>query len=105
MPVTATITGTILTIRSAPRMSVLLVVSEMRTARIAENAVMATMLVTLRFSDAAAPMLSASPVAARSDPKDNAGPEEDDGSPVDSRGVRPGERGPAFLPVRGQDEQ
>jgi hypothetical protein len=31
-------------------MSVLLVVSEMRTARIAENAVMATMLVTLRFS-------------------------------------------------------
>jgi hypothetical protein len=49
--------------------AVLLVVSEMRTARIAENAAMATMLVMLRFWDAAVPMVSASPVAARSEPK------------------------------------
>ena len=49
--------------------AVLLVVSEMRTAKTAEKAVTATTLVTFRFREAAVPMVSASPVAARSEPK------------------------------------
>lgn len=49
--------------------AVLLVVPEMRIASIVENAVIATTFVTGMFWDAAVPMVSASPVAARSEPK------------------------------------